>query len=122
MKLIIKNTDTEDLYILKNLLESNGIPAFISGEDTARVLPFLMSKPGLWVFLDEQYDEAIQLINNPDYDVINRVDIDDFYETANDPSKSTESLNSVLAGLVFFMVLLMLVLFIVINILQWLQK
>ncbi len=122
MKLIIKNTDTEELYILKNLLESNGIPVFISGEDTARVLPFLMSKPGLWIFLDEQYDEALKLINDPAYEVSNKIDIDEFYEAAHDSSRDSKSLNSTLAGLALFMGLLILVLFIVINILQWLQS
>ena len=55
MKLVTKSTDVNYLHILKDLLEANGIPAVIKGENTARMItPFLMTEPSLWVYLEDQ--------------------------------------------------------------------
>lgn len=121
MKIVVNNRELEELYALKTLLESNGIPASISGEGTARVLPFLMPKPALWIFLDEQYDEALKLVNDPDYEVSGRVDVDQFYELAHQPAREAESTSSVLLGLFFYGALVIAALIAIIKVLRWLQ-
>ena len=81
MKLVTKSTDTSYLHTLKGLLEANGIPATINGENIALMItPFLMTQPSLWIYLDEQLDEAINLVNNNNYTVINKVDVEQFYD------------------------------------------
>ena len=46
--MLTKSTDIVHLQVLKNLLEANGIPAVIKGENTARMIsPFLMTEPTL---------------------------------------------------------------------------
>ncbi len=100
MKLLTKNSDTSYLYALKGILEANGIPATISGENTARMItPFLMTQPVLWVYLDEQLDEALKLINDHEYTVINRVDIDEFYEINKDIINDSSTMNSIYISL-----------------------
>ena len=121
MKLVVNDRDLEELYSLKTLLESKGIPAYISGEGTARVLPFLMSKPALWIYIDEQYEEAAKLLHDPDYDVVNRVDIDRFYELAQHELKENESANSVFLGVVFYAALIIAALIMIIKFLHWMQ-
>lgn len=121
MKRVIKGTDTDNPYILKSLLESNGIPVFISGEGAGRVLPFLLSKPDLWIYLDEQYDEALALIQDPDYEVMNKVDVEAFYELAHDPSPIGLSTTGVFVRLAVYLALIIAVLLLAIRLLQWLQ-
>jgi len=96
MKLLTKSTDTSYLHTLKGLLEENGIPASISGENTARMItPFLMTQPGLWVYLDEQFEEASKLINNHEYTVLNKIDVEAFYDMNKEILNNSSSMNSV---------------------------
>ena len=120
MKLITKSTDASHLHVLKELLESNGIPALINGENTARMItPFLMTEPSLWIYLDEQVDEALILVKDPDYEVINKVNMDEFYEAANNVIDKPASLNTALIHLGVTMGVLLLGMFVLVKILQW---
>lgn len=59
-----------------NLLELNGIPPYLKNAGT-------WSDPErteLVVILPEQVEDAIKLLNNPDHEVVNRVDMELFYE------------------------------------------
>jgi hypothetical protein len=121
MKLVKKGADASHLHILKDLLESNGIPAFINGENTARVMtPFIMTEPGLWIYLDEQFDEALKLLKDPDYEVRNRVNMEQFYGEARKITGQPERLNNALVDLAFTMGLVVLALLVLIKFLQWL--
>ena len=93
MKLLTKSTDIVHLQVLKNLLEANGIPAVIKGENTARMIsPFLMTEPTLWVYIDEQEAEAEKLILDPTYEVVNQVDVDEFYRLTRDVSENPKQM------------------------------
>ena len=107
MKLLISSGDNEYLYNQQHLLESNGIPAYISSSDSNRVIPFGISKASLWVYLDEQYDEAMQLIKDPDYEVQNKVDVERFREMADEIEQDKSGLNSALRDLLLWSVLLL---------------
>jgi Putative prokaryotic signal transducing protein len=51
----------------KNLLESEGIPAFLKNEHLGSIvgeMPFQEVWPQLWVSNDLDYDRAVQLIDN----------------------------------------------------------
>ena len=108
MKYLTKSTDIIHLQVLKDLLEANGIPAVIKGENTARMVsPFLMTEPSLWVFLDEQWAEAEKLILDPDYEVRNRVDVDEFYRVTRDASENPKHMyDTVLNWVMVFSVLM----------------
>ena len=62
MKLITKSSNMNDLHTLRALLNNNGIPAII----------FSMYLPSLWVQSDEQFEEALKLISNYEYTIINK--------------------------------------------------
>jgi hypothetical protein len=120
MKLVTKSTDSSYLHVLKELLEANGIPAFIKGENTARVItPFIMTEPSLWIYLDEQIDEALKLVENPDYEVRNKVDMDRFHEVARNITDKPANLNKALIDLGFTMGLILLAMLVLIKLLQW---
>ena len=115
MKLVIKNTDTFYLQSLKDLLEANGIPAIIQGENTARmVTPFILTEPSLWVYFDEQVNEAIKLIDNPEYEVSTKVDIAEFYN-----KKNKSNPNNALIHLVLTLCGVIAGLFFIIKVLEW---
>jgi hypothetical protein len=101
-------------------LETNGIPALINGENTARMItPFLMTEPSLWVYLDEQRDEALRLIEDPDYEVVNKVDMIEFYKVADTITDKPESLNTALVYLGATMAVVLLGLFVLVQVLEW---
>ncbi|MET0027841.1 MAG: DUF2007 domain-containing protein [Candidatus Thiodiazotropha sp.] len=82
MKLVTKNNDTNTLYALKGLLEENGIPAFVADEHAVRMVnPILFSGASLWVYVDEQWEDAMALLENPDHEVANPLAVDHFYAT-----------------------------------------
>ncbi len=82
MKRVTKNNDTNALYALKGLLEERGIPAFVSDEHTVRMVnPILFSGASLWVYVDEQWADAMALLENPDHEVTDPLDVDRFYAT-----------------------------------------
>jgi hypothetical protein len=106
MKLLIKDRDSTYLQTLKMLLERNGIPAFISGENTARMItPYLFTEPGLWIYLDEQETEALKLIDDPDYEVINRVDVSAFHDSSRDVDEQSEPFTNLLVTILGWAVL-----------------
>jgi hypothetical protein len=120
MKRVIKSIDASQLHVLKDLLETNGIPALINGENTARIItPFLMTEPSLWVYLDEQRDEALRLIEDPDYEVVNKVDMVEFYKVADTVTDKPESLNTALVYLAATMAMVLLGLLVLVKVLEW---
>ncbi len=121
MKLIISDADNNELEAMKTLLEENGIPAFINGKNTSRIMPFIISKASLWVHLSEQATEALSLINNPEYDVKNKVDMNEYYKIKNEFKNNPKHLSNALGELAFFIGAIMLGIFILIKVLQWLN-
>ena len=121
MKLLVTNIETADLEVMKELLESNGIPAFINGQNTARMIPLSFIKATLWVHLEGQADEALLLINNPEYEVINKVDIDEYYKFADNVKRNPENLSNAYGNLAVSIGAVLLGMFILIKILQWLN-
>ena len=64
MKLITKSSNMSYLHTLKALLDNNGIPAII----------FSMYLPSLWIQSNEQFEDALKLISNYEYSIINKID------------------------------------------------
>ena len=119
MKLIISDADNSELEAMKELLELNGIPAFINGKNTARLMPFIITKASLWVHLSEQASEALLLINNPEYDVKNKVDMGEYYKIKNEFKTNPDNINNAIFSLALFIGLILLGMFILVKVLQW---
>jgi hypothetical protein len=99
MKLLFTDGNLNYLNAMKSRLEQNGIPAYISNTEAARNIPFVSSQQGLWVYLDEQYNDAISLLNDPEHIVQSGIDIDEFYEVANELKQDKSSLNNALGDI-----------------------
>jgi hypothetical protein len=108
MKMLLKDGEMEGLRMLKQRLEENGIPSFIQGADTARmIIPVFLIRPTLWIYIDEQYGDALELIQNPDHVVRNGVDVEAFYELQPPERDQRKALNKVLIqGLLFLLALM----------------
>jgi len=120
MKLITKSADTSYLHIMRSLLEENGIPAVIHGVDTARMITPFITQASLWVYLDEQADEAANLVNNNEYIVINKIDIGEFYRINDDITSDTSVMNAAFLKLGGIILSWLIGAFILLIILKWL--
>ena len=116
MKLLTSSSDSQYLSSMKHLLDENGIPAFVSNEDTNRMIPIGIAKASLWVYIDEQYDEAMLLLKDPDYEVINKVDMETFHELENSMEDSKTSLVGALRDLLIRGVVLLMAMFLFVKI------
>ena len=115
MKLLSSSSDSQYLTSMKHLLDENGIPAFVSNEDTNRMIPIGIAKASLWVYIDEQYDEAMCLLKDPDYVVINKVDMDSFHELENTMQEEKTSLVGALRDIMIRGVVLLMAMFLFIK-------
>ena len=117
--MLTRDGDKQYLLSLKERLEENGIPAVIQGEDTARMtIPAFLLEPTLWVYLDEQFEDAVQLINNPDYQVTSAIDVEEFYSREASPEHNESELNKALMDLALFTVFIMVVMFLFTKVLD----
>ena len=94
MKILFQSDDQDEIEEAKMRLESKGIPVFIANESTATNLGPLFIPRGyiLWVALDEQYDDAVALLNNKRHIVSAPVDIEEFHK-AEDQLRSNNTKN-----------------------------
>lgn len=117
--MITRDRDRQYLLSLKEKLEEHGIPAVIQGEDTARmIIPVFLLEPTLWVYLDEQFDDAIKLIDNPSHQVTTGIDIEEFYSINASPEEKNKMLNQALIDLGLFLVFIMFLMFLFIKVLN----
>jgi len=115
MRLLTRNGDIQYLQAIKQRLEEHGIPANIQGENIARMLvPQGVFEPTLWLYLDDQYADAKQLLLDPEHVVTNGIDVVEFYDSLPTETEKREVLNSAflhlgwVAGLIVLALLLIL--------------
>jgi len=83
MKLVFETHSKSEALKVKSLLESNGIPASFSGENMNNLRKYHGGSLGVWVYLNEQVEEARRLIENPSHEVTNPVKVSEFYRVTN---------------------------------------
>lgn len=81
MRRVYQADNIHEAEEIKSLLEDNGIPSFVTDKHTRRIglMPYI--KNSVLVYINNQKAEALRLISNRSYDVQNRVNVTDFYET-----------------------------------------
>lgn len=62
----------DELARIRSLLEENGIPLYEAHSPRG-------ANQGIYVCLDEQYDDAVALLRNPSHKVTAPIDVEDFY-------------------------------------------
>ncbi len=118
--MLTRDSDRQYLLDMQERLEKNGIPAIIQGENTARVIiPFFLLQPTLWVCIDEQFRDAVQLMDNPDHVVTEKIDMEAFYELKPSVEQSTNDRNAALLHLLLFIGAIMLGMLAFIKVLEW---
>jgi hypothetical protein len=82
MKIVCQCSELVEAERIKNLLEDKGIPANITGQEAYHLqLAALVSRPlAVWVYLDEQVDDAKTCLDNPEHLVHNALNIENFYK------------------------------------------
>ena len=80
MKLLFESGNTEELESKRALLESSGIPVFISGAESFRLRRLLVGyKKGFWVVIDAHYEDALALLKNKNHRVAMPLDSEAFH-------------------------------------------
>ncbi|MBD3618230.1 MAG: DUF2007 domain-containing protein [Chromatiales bacterium] len=110
MKLVYQADREDEARGIKLMLEANGIPAALTGEFMFSVMSVGIPKVvGVWVYLDSQADEAERLIQDPEYEVTQPVDVEDFYRFSDSSEVKERVLSQMLkvtvmavAGLLLF--------------------
>ena len=91
MKLIYQSSQRAEIEATKILLESRGIPVYVSNEDTNRNLSYMSIalKLGIWVVFDDQYNDAIALLEDDTHEVENPRNIEEYYSVLEEVQKDT---------------------------------
>ena len=68
MKLLKLVSSLQDANNISLQLKSRGILTFIANEETKNLYPHMgIIRTGVWIILDYQYEDAVQILNNPDH-------------------------------------------------------
>ncbi|MGD9296135.1 MAG: hypothetical protein PVG47_01945 [Chromatiales bacterium] len=123
MKLLTRSMRHGELIALRDLLEANGIPAMIQSDDTGRMLtPLLTRGQSLWIYIDNQEDEARALLEDPEHVVANPVDVEAFYELTRDIRDDPSVMNRVMIHLGITVGLILILMLLVIPLIRWLAR
>jgi len=79
MKLLDSSFSQNDANGISGFLRQHGILTFISSKDSHRMGSFLTAATtvGVWVVLDEQYNDALNLLKNPEHEVSNPLSMEE---------------------------------------------
>ena len=88
MRLLFESENPSELTEARDLLEENGIPVFISSQETYRIRSSaVLFKKGLWVCLDEHFQDAAALLKDPNHQVAQPVDVEAFHQSLEQAQK-----------------------------------
>jgi len=109
MKLLKQYYSLEDAEALSRRLEKKGIAIFISSRRSHNLGGLFTGafKVGVWVILNHQYQDAIQLVANKRHEVLNPLTEDEIQHLKTDMKGKT-------AGALLFTLLKLIVLFVII--------
>lgn len=115
MKLLYESSDRYEIEGCKLLLESRGIPVHISNEDSNRNLSYmaLAVKLGIWVVFEDQYNDAVALLNDDTHEVENPRSIEAYHSALNEAQGKMAESN-------FDKAMLLLVLLLILGIVAYL--
>ncbi len=109
MKLLTEIIDINELFRLQVLLEKNGILIDIPNRNTATNMGFIYParKFSIFVVYDEQYKDALALLENENHEVKNQIDISDYQKYKDSQEKRmTEKAFNIIMTITMFLVIL----------------
>ena len=120
MKMITTSSDVAYLGSLQARLEQCGIPAVVQGENTARMITsMLMTQPSLWIYLDNQLEDARALVKDSEHEVAEPIDVDEFYRLNENISNDTALMNKALIRLTLTAAGWLLAFYFLLRLLLW---
>lgn len=115
MKLLYRANSLEEANELKASLEMAGIPAMISGENfSALRIPLFPNNLGVFIFLDEQYNDALRVMDNPEFIPETAVDTEEFYQLL-DSDEFRHKINTGYLTIMVWLVCIILLLIFLLN-------
>jgi len=108
MKLLTEVTDLSELNRLRLLFEMSGVLIYVGNEDSARNFGFLhpVGKYAIHVVYDEQYQDALMLLQDENHIVENPIDVEAYkahIEKNTSASVSQLMRKILLSGILFVM-------------------
>lgn len=81
MKLIREYNDANEAEIISNSLREKGVMSTVTSADSQRLGRFKSGslKVGLWVMFEEQLNDAVQLLENPDHQPEYKIPLDEIH-------------------------------------------
>ena len=89
--------DSSECEQIRDLLASRGIPTFLATSYRAR-------RGALFVCIDAQFDDALAVLKNPEHEVAQPVDVEEFQRAA-----QTQGLGTILMGSIAFLLFLLVI-------------
>jgi len=87
MKLITASSNESDIAEKSNFLRKKGILTSTSNENARKLGLPIRGELGLWVVINEQYQDAVECLNNPEHAVENPLSIEQMLELESAASK-----------------------------------
>ena len=89
MKIVFKSNDVNEAHDICQLLENNGVPCQVQENELKNRDSHIPDGNEVWIYVNEQYPDAVKLIENPNHKVVNALDIQQFYSTLNSKETTT---------------------------------
>ena len=83
MKIVYKTNDVNEAHNICQLLENKGIPSQVRENGLTNRGSHIPNGNEVWIYLNEQHTDAVKLINDPNHNVANSLDIEEFYSNLN---------------------------------------
>ncbi len=111
MRQLIESENKAEIDGVRILLESKGIPVFIGNEDSARNMGWLLSAREyvLWILVDEQYEDAVALLEDPEHEVRMAVNMEEYSKSFGQMHE--QNMQKIFNWLMFFLVMLVSLIF-----------
>lgn len=115
MKLLYRANSLEEANEVKSSLELAGVPVLISGENFSGLrIPFFPNNLGIFIYLDEQYNDALKVMADPDYRAKSAVDIEEFYKLL-DSDEFRHNINTGYLAIFGWLISIILLLILLLN-------
>lgn len=84
MEIVFKSNDLNEVFEISRRLEDKGIPCRVNENDLRNRGSHIPDGNEVWIYLNEQYADAVKLIESPNHVVKHVVDIGEFYNQISD--------------------------------------
>lgn len=85
MRLVLKSNDASEAHAFAQLLEAKGIPSEYLEHGLRNIGTHIPGGNEVWIYVNSQYDDAMSLLSDPDHEVVNKIDVEEFNHLYDSP-------------------------------------